>query len=58
MTDTRALKIANCFVAKLVNIPDIHCVSRLALGDFKRTVVRPDLFRGSLTFPTDDGEES
>ena len=34
MTDIRALKIANCFVAKLVNIPDIHCVSRLALGDF------------------------
>ena len=26
--------LESCFVAKLVNIPDIHRVSRLALNDF------------------------
>ena len=34
MTGAHELKIANCFVAKLVSIPDIHCVSRLAFVDF------------------------
>ena len=34
MIGTRESKIANCIVAKLVNIPDINCVSRLALDDF------------------------
>jgi hypothetical protein len=34
MTGVPEFKIANCFVAKLVNIPDIHCVSRLAFDDF------------------------
>jgi len=50
MTGIHEFKIVNCFVAphghffgkacavpqgaKLVNIPDIHCVSRLALNDF------------------------
>jgi hypothetical protein len=26
--------LESCVVAKLVNIPDIHCVSRLAFDDF------------------------
>ena len=34
MTGAHESKIANCFVAKLANIPDIHCVSRLAFDDF------------------------
>jgi hypothetical protein len=34
MTGAHEFKIVNCFVAKLVNIPDIHCVSRLAFDDF------------------------
>jgi len=29
-----SFKIANYFVAKPANIPDIHCVSRLEFGDF------------------------
>ena len=34
MTGVHEFKIANCFVAKLVNIPDIHRVSRLVFDDF------------------------
>ncbi len=34
MTGAHEFGIANRFVAKLVNIPDINCVSRLAIGDF------------------------
>ena len=34
MTVIHELKITNCFVAKLVNIPDIHCVFRLAFDNF------------------------
>jgi len=34
MIGVHEFKIVNCFVAKLVNILDIHCVSRLALNDF------------------------
>ena len=38
----------SCSVAKLVNIPDIYCVSRLVFDDLCLTAARPDLFRGSL----------
>ena len=34
MTGVHEFKIANCFVAKLVNIPNIHGVSRLTFDDF------------------------
>jgi len=34
MNGVHEFKIANCFVAKLVNIPDIHCISRLAFDNF------------------------
>ena len=56
MTGTHKFKIANYFVAKLVNIPDIHCVSRLVFGKFNshgrspRLVHRfPRILRNALT---------
>ena len=34
MNGVHEFKVVNCFVAKLVNIPDIHRISRLAFNDF------------------------
>ena len=39
---------ANRFVAKLVNIPDIHCVSRLAFDDFNSHGRSPRLIQRFL----------
>jgi hypothetical protein len=36
MTGIHELKIANYFVVKPVNIPDIHCVSRLGNCSLRR----------------------
>jgi hypothetical protein len=41
MTGIHEFKIAKCFVAKLVNILDIHCVSRLAFDDFNSNDYSP-----------------
>jgi hypothetical protein len=45
MTGIHEFKIANCFVAKLVNIPDINCVSRLAFDDFNSHSCSPRLIK-------------
>jgi len=34
MNGVHEFKIANYIVARLANIPDFHCVSRLAFDDF------------------------
>jgi hypothetical protein len=42
------LPVGNLQGAKLVNIPDIHCVSRRAFDDLCLMAARLDLFRGYL----------
>jgi hypothetical protein len=48
MIGIHELKIANCFVAKLVNNPDINCVSRLAFDDFNSHGRSPRLIQRFL----------
>ena len=50
MTGIHEFKIANCFVPKLANIPDINCVSRLAFDDFDSHGCSPRLIQGFLKF--------
>ena len=50
MIGIHEFKIANCFVPKLANIPDINCVSRLAFDDFDSHGCSPRLIQGFLKF--------
>jgi hypothetical protein len=54
MTGIQEFKIANCFVAKLVNIPDINCVSRLAFDDFNSHGCSPRLIQRFLKITSDN----
>ena len=50
MTGIHEFIVTNCFVAKLVNIPGINRVSRLAFGDFNSHGCSPRLLQRFLQY--------